>query len=695
MREKSFIYPLVESHLGEMRMSYERDFVTSKYTWPWSLRYGEITEVSCDVLIVGGGIAGCWAAIKAAQRGAKVVIAEKGVTVKSGAGGMGCDHWAMVAKPIGKLTAEEIAGAPAFGNQLTAYICARDSYDTLMELEKMGGKIRDTLDEFKGAEFRDEDTKFLWAYDYVNKHTLRVWGLTFKPALHSECLRLGVKIYDRVMVTSMLTEGGKPGTRVVGATGINTRTGEFYIFKAKAVVLTTGGVERVFQFSSEYGGLNCFNPMYCTGDGLAMASKVGAVFADLEVCRPMIDAHCAGGFGYAMYATGNPHNTWYACSMVDADGKEIPWVDANGKILESVSDRYKPVPGQKYLKQPLVIDYPDIKEIVPKEYLPPGLLFAGKHVDTGVFAHFSKLNPYFMEAVKKGEIKLPLYADLPSMPEQERRVIFGLMIPQEGKCWVVYRNLTQAGFNPEKDLLQGYQGLISAPRDWLGTMFGFGGIVPDWDLKAFGIEGLYVAGSVGLGAGAHPGAAGTGRWAGAHAADYAAKAPEPTIDKQQVEAEMERVYAPVLRAQDGTGKYTWKEINAAISKVMREYRGEILCESVMKIGLIWLNELEESEVQEMYARNPHELVRCLEVLNILDVARLILHSSLARKASSKVLGFYRVDYPELDPPEWQKHVTVQIVNGEAKIGDLPFDYYLRSPNKPTLAENYEEHCPWR
>ena len=53
-------------------------------------------------------------------------------------------------------------------------------------MESFGGKIRDTEDEFKGAEFRDEKTKLMFAYDYKNKFTIRVWGSTFKPALVKE-----------------------------------------------------------------------------------------------------------------------------------------------------------------------------------------------------------------------------------------------------------------------------------------------------------------------------------------------------------------------------------------------------------------------------------------------------------------------------------------------------------------------------
>ncbi|MEM3666686.1 MAG: FAD-binding protein, partial [Candidatus Bathyarchaeia archaeon] len=99
-------------------MSYEKDFVLSKFQWPYPLRYGVVNNVGCDVLVIGGGVAGCWAAIKAAERGAKVVIAEKGCTIKSGAGGMGCDHWGRVPKPIGRLTAEELAGPPSFGKSM-------------------------------------------------------------------------------------------------------------------------------------------------------------------------------------------------------------------------------------------------------------------------------------------------------------------------------------------------------------------------------------------------------------------------------------------------------------------------------------------------------------------------------------------------------------------------------------------------
>ena len=61
--------------------------------WPYEIRYGKETELDAEVLVLGGGIAGCWAAISAARKGAKVILVEKAATIRSGGGGSGCDHW--------------------------------------------------------------------------------------------------------------------------------------------------------------------------------------------------------------------------------------------------------------------------------------------------------------------------------------------------------------------------------------------------------------------------------------------------------------------------------------------------------------------------------------------------------------------------------------------------------------------------
>ena len=57
--------------------------------WPYPIRYDQEQEIETDVLIIGGGIAGCWAAISAARTGVKVALVEKADTIRSGAGGPG------------------------------------------------------------------------------------------------------------------------------------------------------------------------------------------------------------------------------------------------------------------------------------------------------------------------------------------------------------------------------------------------------------------------------------------------------------------------------------------------------------------------------------------------------------------------------------------------------------------------------
>ena len=110
------------------------------------------------------------------------------------------------------------------------------------------------------------------------------------------------------------------------------------------------------------------------------------------------------------------------------------------------------------------------------------------------------------------------------------------------------------------------------------------------------------------------------------------------------------------------------------------------------MGLRWLSSIRESEASRAYARNPHELMRTLECLTRITVGEIMMHASLARKASSKPLEFKRLDYPEIDPKEWNKLVTIRLKDGDVKVGELPLNYYLLPPNASAYEENYRKHC---
>ena len=647
--------------------------------WPYPVHYSEENEITADVLIIGGGIAGCHAAINAAKRGAKVVVVDKAAVIRSGSGGAGVDHWHdACTNPCSKVTPKEMVESEMSFSQYSSghlnYITCKESYDALLDVEKMGVKVRDVDDEFAGAEFRDEKTKLMFAYDYENKNCIRVQGVSIKPALYNELTRLNVEICEHVMVTSLLTEGGKQGSRVVGATGVNVRTGEFYIFKAKATILSTAQPLRLWVFSTELLGSNAaHDDPNLAGDGHAMAWKAGAEFTMMEASMPS-----SGGFRYPAYGTGNAHNTWFACSIVDANGKEVPWIDRDGRVLKTVSERYLPAPGQKFFLH-------GSGGHGPYEYRGPSLI------------------PDLPQRIKKGEFVLPLYADLPSMPEHERRAIFGLMVGNEGKTRIMYNMYTKAGFDPDKDMLQAnvlppdmylfepwwdVKSKGIGPPQWREAPFmGGGGLVVDWDMKT-SLEGLYAAGHQVAGGGGHAGAATTGRYTGRKAAAYAKTAAAPAIDRKQVDKEKARVYAPIGRK----GDIGWKELQAGICRVMQDYCGEYKGEETLKSGLWWLNNIRESEAARTCVRNPHELARFLECMVRLKVGEMIMHASLARKASSEFLDFKRIDYPQVDPPEWNKFVAIRLENGEVKVGELPFNYWLLPPNAPTYEENYNKHC---
>ncbi len=144
------------------------------YHWPYKNEIGTTDTRTSDVLVLGGGLSGCFAASAAARQGLSVTLLEKGAVEKSGSAGTGFDHWeSACTNPCSGVTPEEIAYAYVneqdwYSNGIAHYIECREGYDRLLDLESFGGKVRDDKDEFVGAEFRDEKTKLRVAYYYLN-----------------------------------------------------------------------------------------------------------------------------------------------------------------------------------------------------------------------------------------------------------------------------------------------------------------------------------------------------------------------------------------------------------------------------------------------------------------------------------------------------------------------------------------------
>lgn len=631
------------------------------YQWPYPNEVGQEEVAECDVLVLGGGLAGCFAAIAAARKGKSVILVEKGATERSGSAGTGVDHWeSACTNPCSQVTPEEIAEAYVeeqdyYSNGIAHYITCREGYDRMLDVESYGGKIRDTEDEFKGAEFRDDKTKLMFAYDYKNKFTLRIWGSTFKPALKKELERVGVRIYDRTEATALLTKTVDGKKRGIGAMGMNVHTGKFLIFKAKATILTMSRPARIWLFNSDMMGLSEFRPPQSIGSGHAMGFRAGVEFALME--KSVRGEFSAAGRSFPPYGAGNNHNTWYAATMVDARGVEIPYVDRDGNELKTVSERYYPAKGQKFFLKGGVIDNPKYEFRGPET------------VD-------------FEELMKRG-YQLPFYADLSRMPEFERKVIWGMMVGEEGKTKIpILKNYNDRGFDPTKHMLQSYgtgwqsASFLNQERQLFGAP---GGILNDWDMKT-NIDGIYAAGDQLFASDCAGFACCTGHYAGRKAADYTDTVRLEDYDVREADREKERLFAPLYREEG----MDWRELNMAIAKAMQNYCGGVKCDDLLKEGLDLLESFEKDIVPQISCENPHELMRAHEVFDILDVAKLILHACLARKSSSSPLFFQRSDYPQMDPEEDKRIITIRQENGKIIEGSVPLGYF------GNLKEEYEK-----
>jgi len=75
----------------------------------------------------------------------------------------------------------------------------------------------------------------------------------------------------------------------------------------------------------------------------------------------------------------------------------------------------------------------------------------------------------------------------------------------------------------------------------------------------------------------------------------------------------------------------------------------------------------------------------------MTMSEIVFRVSLARKASDTILDFNRIDYPEVDPKEWEKYITIKELDQKAVIGELPLLYWLKDPYAPSYKENYEKN----
>jgi succinate dehydrogenase/fumarate reductase flavoprotein subunit len=651
-------------------MSYQAEFGREPVAWPYPVHYEGVRHVSVDTVVVGGGLAGCCAGIEAARRGAKVAVVDKAPIKRSGCGGAGMDHWNTVLDyPGSPMSAEEnlMKGSTAGRQGHRDYIAVKGTWKALLELERLGLPVRDADGDFEGAPTRDEKTGLLKAYDYRELVAVKLRGGQFiKPILYDGLRREpNVTLFERVMVTNLLTEGGRQGAPVVGATGFSLETGEFYVFHAKAVILTCGYACTIWTYSTEITGNSWRWDPNEIGEGLAMAWQAGA-----EIFGMHKNGHTRAShpFAWPRFGVGNPSNTWFPCTIVDNNGREIPWEDKNGKLLTSVEARSLPTADQAYCGS-------TISDNLKSAALP-------------------NLVHDLPDRIRRGEFELPFWADLPDMPEAERRSIWGMMVGNEGKTrFTLYDLYTRAGFNPDRDMLmapvmapEGYksggwfQGEPNAVKPWRSESFGCQGEpAVDWDLMT-SVPGLFAAGAA-SGLEGCSFACSSGFYVGDRAAEYAARTPAGKIDDGQLAAEHTRVYAPVRRWGDREAYISWKELWGGSARAMQQCCADNKTIPVLEQGLRWIDSIRRTELQQTYARNPHELARVLEDETRLTVSEMFLDACIVK---------IHTDADREHVPDGT-YVFNRLDGARVKTTYRPDRYWLGGENEDDYLGNYQKH----
>ncbi|MDP2743777.1 MAG: FAD-dependent oxidoreductase [Dehalococcoidia bacterium] len=233
------------------------------------------TELQTDVLVIGGGAAGCLAAMAAREHGAKVTLVEKaGSITRSGSCASGMDHIVAILNQEPWDTPEDYLGSlaasrPGLIDTRVVEVYARENK-----------RVFDYMEQF-GTPFRDAKTgKYtrIAGMGGQKARTVSFKGARIKPIMAAQVRKLGVQVVERVALQGLLTGGG----RVMGATGFHIRNGGFHILKAKSVVIATGGVLRLYASPCHQVYLTANGPPYNTGEGHIMAFEAGASLANME-----------------------------------------------------------------------------------------------------------------------------------------------------------------------------------------------------------------------------------------------------------------------------------------------------------------------------------------------------------------------------------------------------------------------------
>lgn len=550
--------------------------------------------VETDVLIVGGGLAGLNAAMAAGEAGARVVIMDKGAIARSGCIGGGVDHFRAFMETGPEWDTREaylqsvIRSARGVANlSVHNAVYCRGLKAAISRMEQIGNPLYLA----DGAFYRTG------AFGRDATYSINFEGTHLKPKLARAARKAGAKALEKVMTTALLTENG----RVTGALGFHIRTGDFYVIKAKAVIVSTGATNRLFENPT---GLQ-FNTWQCpadTGEAQVMSLKAGATLANMEYMRITVipKGFSAAGLG-ALTSLGGV------------------FVNAAG--------------------EPFMPRYHRMGNAAPRHEL---VLGAFREIQEG-------RGPLYLDctgipADKMERLKATLGVDKNTLPDYFEQK--GIDIAREPF---------------EVQVAEGFQG---GPHEGSGS-----GVLID-EQCASTVPGLFAAGDSSDQCRCVAMAVTSGYLAGQEAAKFAAAVrTHANPDQKTVDAERSRVYAPIGRKTGVTGA----DFEAVLGKIMVENVGLVRTEASLSSAIKKLERL-DAAVEELTARNFHELMRAHEVQSMLVIGKAMVAASRERKETRFSAFHHRADYPETDDKNFCGQMLVRLEDGVVKTSFQPLAY---------------------
>src|SRR5216110_33929 len=554
-----------------------------------------------DVLVIGAGGAGLRAAIEASAAGARVGLVCKSLLGKAhtvmAEGGIAAalanvderDNWKVH-------FADTMRGGQYVNQWRMAELHAKEAPDRVKELEAWGAVFDRTKDgrilqrNFGGHRYP--------RLAHVGDRT----GLEMIRTLQDHGIHQGIDVYMEHTILSLL----KDGDRVVGAFGYERERGRFKIFRAKAVVLATGGIGRAYKITS--------NSWEYTGDGHALAYDAGAELIDMEFVQfhptGMVWPPSVSGILVTEGVRGD------GGILMNKEGRRFMFDDipANytAQTAESAEEGWRYCQGDKNARRPpelLTRDHVSrciVREVKEGRGSPHG----------GVFLDISwirKKLPNAEEYIKR---------KLPSMYHQ-------------------FKQLADIDITKEP--------MEVGPT----THYIMCGVRVDPDTQRSRVAGLFAAGECAAGINGANRLGGNslsdllvfGNRAGEFAAKFAKENSLGNIDNAKVDVAAREALAPFDRT-DGKNPY---EVQQNLQEIMQDSVGIVRHESEMKSALEHLGKFWQ-DVKRVGITGNREFNpgwhTALDLKNLLTVSEAITRAALERKESRGAQ--FREDYPNKD-----------------------------------------------